>query len=87
MKAAIRNTWTPREAADWAGITYRQLLDLLASGALPGIRIGQPHIQKMPGGALHRRRRAGKWLIPRESFQTAWRSFVPQNREKEYEAR
>lgn len=70
------NTWTPHEAADWAQIKYRQLLDLLDQGLLPAIRIGRAHLQKMPDGRK-RRRRAGKWLIPREAFQQAWRTFSP----------
>jgi hypothetical protein len=83
------NCWKPSEAADWAEIKYRLLLDLLDQGLLPGIRMSGPHDQQMPDGTT-RRRRTSKWLIPREAFMQAWRTFTPPPRnveEPRYEAR
>jgi hypothetical protein len=73
----LPETWSVREAAAWCGLRYRQLLDLLATGQLPALQLGQSQTQKLPGG-VSRRRRAAKWLIPRQSFVDAWHRFNPQ---------
>lgn len=69
------NTWTPKQAAEWAGIPYRLLLEFLAEGLLPAIPVGPPKTQAMPGGKK-RNRRVAKWIIPREAFIRAWQNFT-----------
>jgi hypothetical protein len=74
------NTWTPKEAADWAGVNYRLLLDFFHRGLLPAIAVGAAQNQRMPSGRK-RRRRVGKWVVPREAFVRAWQTFtVPRAR-------
>jgi len=67
-------TWTAREAAEWAGVPYRLLLDWLAAGLFPVLPMGKPQKQQMPGGK-RRIRRAPKYLVPREAFMRAWSEF------------
>jgi hypothetical protein len=69
------NTWTPQQAAAWAGINYRVLLDFFHQGLLPALPVGRAHNQLMTGGKK-RRRRVGKWIVPREAFIRAWQSFT-----------
>jgi hypothetical protein len=64
------NTWTPQQAAEWAGISYRLLLNFFDRGLLPAIRVGEPVIQNMGRGKKKRKRRAGKWIVPAKAFQT-----------------
>jgi hypothetical protein len=73
----LLNSWSLAQAAVWADIKPRQLADLLAQGVLPGLPVGGPHVQKLAGG-VRRKRRCWRWIIPRESFQNAWRTFAPQ---------
>ncbi len=68
------NTWSSQQAAEWAGINHRLLLDFLDRGLLPGIPVGKPQIQRMSGGTK-RRRRVGKWLVPTKAFIAAWENF------------
>jgi len=69
------NTWTPQQAAAWAGISYRLLLDFFDRGLLPAIPVGVAQNQRMPSGKK-RRRRVGKWIVPREAFIHAWQTFT-----------
>ena len=73
------NNWTTKQAAAWAGIGQRVLLDLLDRRLLPAIPVGGLRVQKRKGDKRPQRRRVAKWLIPREAFEHAWRTFtVPQ---------
>jgi hypothetical protein len=68
------NVWTPKQAAEWAGISYRQLLKLLHEGLLPAIPVGPRQTQKM-GGGRKRVRQLAKYIIPRVAFIAAWESY------------
>jgi hypothetical protein len=70
------NRWTTKEAAAWAGIGHRVLLDLLNRRLLPAIPIGRPRTQKRPSDKKRQHRRVTKWVIPREAFINAWRTFT-----------
>lgn len=69
------NTWTSQQAAEWAGINHRLLLDFFDRGLLPAIRVGPPITQKMAYGKK-RRRRASKFVVPRLAFIRAWENFT-----------
>jgi hypothetical protein len=71
------NSWSAKQAAEWAGIQHRLLLDLLAEGRLPAIRVGRPQYQRMADGT-RRKRRAWRWIVPKTAFQRAWENFNPQ---------
>jgi hypothetical protein len=70
------NSWSTSQAAHWAGCTPDQLNELFFKGVLPAIAIGKPHRQKMNTGKV-RKRRITRWLIPVQSFKTAWKNFAP----------
>jgi len=75
MSTKLPNTWTVQEAAVWAGLGYRRLLDLFHDGLLPCIILSaNEKVQHLPRGQ-RRRRRAAKILVPREAFVSAWRNF------------
>jgi hypothetical protein len=69
------NCWTAAQAAKWAGVGYRLMLDLFAEGLLPAIAISpDANASKRPRGK-RRKRRAARWLVPREAFMQAWRTL------------
>jgi hypothetical protein len=75
MRSREPNNWTTRQAAQWAGIGHRVLLDLLDQRLFPAIPVGRPYTQKRRGDKRAQHRRVWRWLIPREAFQNAWRNF------------
>jgi hypothetical protein len=75
------NRWTTQEAAAWAEIPHRMLLDLLNEGVLPAIAVGPPRTEVLKGGTK-RRRRVGKWVVPREAFIHAWQTFAGPNKRR-----
>jgi hypothetical protein len=80
------NQWNSKQASAWLGIPQRQLLDLLDQGVLPGIAVGAPHTQKLKGG-IRRRRRAVRWIIPREALMRAWQTFTVQPKQPNLKGR
>jgi excisionase family DNA binding protein len=71
-----RNTWTPRMAAEWAGVPLRTLYRLLREGVLPCIRVGDSQVQRWPNAHNGKRKRACfKYLIPRQAFIKAWENL------------
>jgi hypothetical protein len=76
------NRWSSKEAASWAGIPHRTLLDLFNARLLPAIPVGGPGTQILKNGTT-RRRRVGKWIVPREAFIRAWQTFSVQPIETE----
>jgi hypothetical protein len=70
------NTWNSQQAAEWAGIHHRLLLDFFHRGLLPAIPVGPSQNQKMGRGKKRRHRRVGKWIVPREAFIRAWQNFT-----------
>ena len=68
------NVWSPHQAAQWAGVPHRRLLDFFHDGLLPAIPIGVSQTQKMQGGRK-RKRRVSKWIVPRLAFIKAWENF------------
>jgi hypothetical protein len=68
------NTWTSEEAAEWAEINHRLLLNFFHRRLLPAIPVGGAVTQKMAGGK-RRHRRVAKWIVPREAFIRAWQTF------------
>ena len=80
--ADLPNSWTTKEAAEWAGIPHRVLLDFFAEGLLPAVPLGRAHVQHMASGAK-RRRRVGRWIVPVQAFIAAWETFsVPRTTPK-----
>jgi len=81
MAIKQRNAWSTRQAAHWAGMNVRVLSDLFDQGLLPAIPVGGPQDQQMPSGRK-RRRRVGRWIVPREAFIAAWKTFTMPRRGK-----
>jgi hypothetical protein len=75
------NRWSTKEAADWAEVPHRTLLDLLNEGVLPAIAIGRTRTEVLKDGTK-RRRRVAKWIVPREAFIHAWQTFSGPNKRR-----
>jgi hypothetical protein len=69
------NSWSTRRAAEWANVNERVLSDLFERRLLPAIRVGAAQDQRMANGKK-RKRRVGKWIVPREAFIRAWQTFT-----------
>ncbi len=51
------------------------LLDFLDRRLLPAIPVGSARTEILKDG-VKRRRRVGKWIVPREAFIRAWQTFT-----------
>jgi hypothetical protein len=64
-----RNSWTPKMAANWAGMPERALYRLLREGVVPCLPMGGSQTQNWPKARDKQRRRACfRYVIPRVAF-------------------
>src|SRR5215469_6416415 len=64
-----RNSWTPKMAAEWAGMPERALYRLLRDGVVPCLPMGGRQTQNFPkAGDKQRRRACFRYVIPRVAF-------------------
>jgi len=71
-----KNSWTPAEAAAWAGIPLRALYRLLREGVTPCVPMGDAQEQAFPKAHNGKRKRACfRYVIPRIAFIKWWESI------------
>lgn len=71
-----KNSWSPAEAAAWAGIPVRTLYRLLREGVVPSLPMGDAQEQKFPNANNGKRKRACfRYVIPRVAFIRWWESI------------
>jgi hypothetical protein len=76
MAHTEKNSWSPSEAAIWAGVPVRTLYRLLREGAVPALPMGEAQVQHFPRANNGKRKRACfRYVIPRVAFIKWWESL------------
>jgi hypothetical protein len=72
-----KNSWSVREAAEWAGVPPGTIYTLLKAKKLPCLAMGSPQEQKIASARSgKRKRRCYRFVVPAKAFRVAWEGFA-----------